>query len=247
MNITFTARALLLASLLWAGTAVAQTSDQMPANQGQWQNAPGTTNSPGSNGLPAWLQYKSPYAGKQVDIGVSHLSGTEITAWTQDTVSDVLSFAPDTYATRINGFKKYFATSGWQAYADYVIRNNLPTIVRKQGFTVNAIVKDPPRVLKEGSTSGVYRWLVEAPIVLSLSHSDSKGQTRVVPSTTRQTKITIQIARVGEGQGGPEGLLIENWFSRDRPLMPASAPAQQAPPAAPATAPTQARVPATQP
>lgn len=230
---------LLLAALLLASSpdASAQTSDQMPADQGQWQTLPEAEAGGGSakNNLPSWMQYKSPYSGKQVDIGVSHMSASEVAAWTQDTVSDVLSFAPDTFSGRVGGFKKYFATSGWQAYADYVRRNSLPEIVKAQGYTVNAIVKDPPRVLKEGAAAGVYRWVVEAPVILSLARNDSKGQVKTVPATARQTRITVQIARIAEGQGSPEGLIIENWFSRDPPMMPGYAapkPAAQQAPAA---------------
>lgn len=219
--------ALLLSALLLSAPALAQTSDQMPEKQGEWQQLPDTSLSVENKEIPAWLQYRSPYSAKSADLTVSHLSAPEISAWTQEAVSDVLSFSPANYTDRLTGFKKYFVVSGWKAYAEYLSKNGLPDLVKGQQYTLNAIVNRPPHVLKEGAINGVYRWLVETPVTLSLSRANGSGQSQTVPSTARNLNVLTQIVRIGDN-GGPAGLAIENWTAQDVPVTAPQRP-QHAP------------------
>ena len=211
-----TAIALLLSALILSNAVMAQTSDQMPEKQGEWQKMPGSEAVPSANAdQPAWMQYNSPYSSKRADLGVSHMGAQEISAWTQEAVSDVLSFSPEDYTERLTGFKKYFVASGWQGYAAYLGENGLPDLVKGQKYSLNAIVRDPPRIVKEGSVGGTYRWLVKASAVLSLSRQNAEGQSQTIPATTRNINVLVQLVRVPENSGGPAGLAVENWSTAD--------------------------------
>lgn len=219
--------AVFLSALILSAPCFAQTSDQMPEKQGEWQRIPDTAAKTQDQSAPAWMQYNSPYSTKQQDLSVSHMAAPEISTWAQETVSDVLSFGPADYTERLTGFKKYFIVSGWQGYAEYMSQNGLADLVKGQQYALNAIVNDPPHVLKEGSISGTYRWLVETSAVLSLSRENSDGQSQAVPATTRRIKILTQLVRVADDRGVPAGLAIENWNVQEATAVPTGPGAQR--------------------
>ncbi|MBU6475002.1 MAG: DotI/IcmL family type IV secretion protein [Alphaproteobacteria bacterium] len=159
--------------------------------------------------LPAWLQYKSPYVGEEDDIANPHRTTDEIETWAEQASADVLTFDRENYATRMAGFKKYFAASGWKQYADYLKSSHIVDMVGTDGYSIGAIVDEMPLIINQGTVNGAYNWILRMPVTVSFFTKDPEtGAEKTGPSG--KFYLFLDISRVASG-GDKNGIAIADW------------------------------------
>jgi hypothetical protein len=157
---------------------------------------------------PDWMSYKNPYAGEENNIANPHRTPDEIAALAQQTATDVLTFGLTDYKDKLGGFKKYFVAQGWQLYAAYLKDSGLLSRVTDDGYSVGAIVNSPPEIVNNGTTEGVYHWIVKLPITIGFSTVDAEGNAKAGPSGKYILYMDLGRTADGSGEGG---IAINNW------------------------------------
>lgn len=197
-----------------AGTAVAQTPPPATAPPAPAVAAPAapTAAAPAAAAPSDWMNYKAPYTGEQNVLLNPHRTPDEILAWSQNSIAESLSYTPANFNARLMTIKKTFSPEGWAQYVAWVQSVKIDNSVRAMGLSVNAVVKTDISIINNGPVSGAYRWLVQAPIIVSLVKEieGEDGETLY----TKNYRVTIQVGRTDKA-GNEDGLLIESWKAED--------------------------------
>jgi hypothetical protein len=180
---------MVLVALLISSVAYAQTP-AAPAS------APGQK--------PAWMEYKTPYIEGYTDISRAHRTSDEITTWAQQTASDLLTIAPAEYQTKMEGFKKYFAGQGWTYYTNYMKDSKFINMLTENQYSSTAVVDDAPEIVNQGTSQGVYHWIVKTPLTISFYSPDPEGFNR-----THTSNKYILFTDIGRVPG--DDVAIMNW------------------------------------
>ena len=174
--------------------------------------------------LPAWLQYHTPYQGKQNDLSNPHRTPDEIMSWAQRLVVELLSMNPGDYGRKFNEYKKYFLPTGWNDYGAYMQNSHLLNMVTQQGYTVSTIVEGEPMILNKGALGGTYHWLVQVPVVTSL-YIAKPGSSDTQNARNARFNVVIQVGRVKKG-ADDNNISIESWSVRKSGTSITNMPAQ---------------------
>lgn len=159
-----------------------------------------------------WMNYQAPYTGEQNVLLNPHRTPDEILAWSQNSIAESLSYTPANFNARLMTIKQTFSPEGWAQYVAWVQSVKIDNSVRAMGLSVNAVVKTDISIINNGPVSGAYRWLVQAPIIVSLVKEieGEDGETLY----TKNYRVTIQVGRTNKA-GNEDGLLIESWKAED--------------------------------
>lgn len=218
---------ILLTLALAATPALAQEAPATPpVSQGQPAPAAPAQAAPAADaaaqpaatapgGKPDWMTYKNPYAGEETDLANPHRNSDEISAWARQAATDVLSFGPTDYRTKLGAFKKYFGPTGWQTYADYLRSSNILSAVTTDGLTVGAIAGGQPEVVNSGPVDNVFHWIVKIPVTVSYYNKGADGAAKEFSSA----KYTLFMDMARTATTDSDGISINNW--RMDPVAPA--------------------------
>ena len=139
--------------------------------------------------LPDWMKFNDPYGKKQVDLSKAHLANEEIESWTQERVTDALSFDPTTVSTKVPGLRPLFTDAGWASYAQLIGQLKVVDTVRTQQLTLSTIADGTANVVNTSDASGQFRWQITLPVMQSLA---SQGGT---PRNSGNHTLNIVVVR----------------------------------------------------
>lgn len=182
-----TAAALIgVAAVLLCTTAMAQGQATQPALtlEGAPPQAP-------TEPLPDWMKFTDPYGKKQVDLSKAHLANEEIEAWTQERVTDALSFEPTTVSSKVTGLRTLFTDAGWASYGQLMGQMDVVNNVRTQNLTLSTIANGNANVVNTSDASGQFRWQITLPVMQSLAPQG--GASRISGNHT----LNVVVVRAG--------------------------------------------------
>ena len=140
-----------------------------------------------------------------------HRSSKYISEWAAMSVADALSFDNTGYQDHLKKMDALFVPNGKQEFANNMVSSDLLSQLQAQQQRMQAFVKTTPTLLNEGNFGGVYRWLFDVPVTVSMIPSGMRtysGKVKIEP-VTRDLVIRIQ---VGRAQGAfTDGVAIERW------------------------------------
>lgn len=146
-------------------------------------------------GLPSKLVRLQP-------LDTPNMTRTAITNLALHIAAQTLTFGFNNADERILLSKHYFTTQAWDSFVHaYLDKNALKEIKTKQQILAT-IATDSAVIISEGEEDGVYRWVVQVPI-LTAYLAGSKNAT--VRSLLQLTFIRAPIT------DHPEGVAIDNW------------------------------------
>lgn len=155
-----------------------------------------------------WMEYKSPYAGEQNDVGNAHRTSEEILAWAQKNVTEALTFTPDNMNPKLNELKNIFTAQSWGQYTSYLKASRAADFVRVERLNMATVSSGDMVLTGSGAVGGVYHWAVQLPLMISFIKQDVVTNEQRTVSGARM-RLSIQIGRVPKG--GSEGMAIESW------------------------------------
>lgn len=200
---------------------MAQTSATQGAPALTLEGAPPTS---AAEPLPDWMKFNDPYGKKQVDLSKAHLANEEIEAWTQERVTDALSFDPTTVSTKVTGLRPLFTETGWASYAQLIGQMKVVDTVRTQQLTLSTIADGTANVVNTSDASGQFRWQITLPVMQSLANQGGTAR------NSGNHTLNIVVVRAGapaEDKAGEQPL--HNDLKIDTiSLMPAAAVATPA-------------------
>ena len=105
----------------------------------------------------------------------------------------------------------WFIPYGKQEFMAALQKDGLLESLRQQQQQIKAFIKTEPQLLNEGNFDGVYRWLYDVPVTISIMPSTMTtyaGRNKVTP-ITRNMVVRVQIGRTSSGFS--DGIAIERW------------------------------------
>lgn len=154
-----------VAAVLLCGSALAQ----QPAQGAPALTLEGAAPQPAAEPLPDWMKFTDPYGKKQVDLSTAHLADEEIETWTQDRVTDALSFDPTTVNTKVTGLRTLFTDAGWASYGRLLGQMQVVENVRGKQLALSTIADGKASVVNSSGNGGAFRWLISLPVMQSLA------------------------------------------------------------------------------
>lgn len=165
--------------------------------------------------LPAEVQFGAPAIDGQDRTGanalaVQHMGSREVAVKLTEIIAESLSFNQSDYRSVTTGVQKYFTTEGYQQYVDF-LRNSAFETSLAQNLQSGAYVAGEPQELARGVYDGVFKWVFETPVTISLIPRNMDGyRGDSVQPQNRNFTLRAQIARVNDPQD-PNAIKIELW------------------------------------
>jgi hypothetical protein len=146
--------------------------------------------------------------GEENDIANPHRTSDEMSIWAQETVADIMSFASGDYNGKLAQYRRYFTPEGWELYSNYLRDAKLLNIVSEQGYSIGTIVDSVPEIVNQGTSGGVYHWILKMPITISFFNADNVGNIKT--GASGKYILYIDVMRIPETNSG-ENIAINNW------------------------------------
>ena len=128
----------------------------------------GTAPAPAAEPLPDWMKFTDPYGKKQADLSTAHLTDEEIESWTQERVTDALSFDPATISAKATALRTLFTDTGWASYGRLLGQMQVVENVRTNNMALSTIANGKASVVNSSGTGGAFRWQISLPVMQSL-------------------------------------------------------------------------------
>ena len=116
-----------------------------------------------------------------------------------------MTFGFHDYQRRLQESSSYFTRRGWQTFSEALQRARLMETVEKAQQVVTAAPRSAPRIIQQGLTGGVYRWVVEMPLVVTYQ-SGTAVQSEVL-------NVSLVVVRAST-LDSPSGVGIQQWIGR---------------------------------
>lgn len=146
-----------------------------------------------------------------IPVDQPHRSTKYIAEWASETVADAMSFDGIGVAQHLKDMDNNFVPFGKQEFQTYLATSHTLETLNSQQQRMQAFVKTEPTLLNEGNFGGVYRWLFDVPVTVSMIPSSMRtysGKNKAIP-VTQNLVVRIQVGRVKEGF--KDGIAIERW------------------------------------
>lgn len=166
--------------------------------------------------LPSDVQFGSPAVEGQDRTGanvlaVQHMGSREVAVALTDIIAESLSFNQSDYRAVTSGVQKYFTPGGYIQYTDFLRNSSFEASLAAQNLQAGAYVAGNPQELARGVYDGVFKWVFEIPVTVSMipRNTNAYGGEAAAPQN-RNFTLRAQIARVNDPQD-PNAIKIELW------------------------------------
>ena len=139
-----------------------------------------------------------------VSLDQPYLTTSAVLTWASQAANDVMTFGFHDYRRRLQDSAKYFTKRGWQSFTEALQKARIIESVERYQQVVTATPGGAPIVREEGLVGGVYRWVIEMPLLVTFQ-SGSKTQ-------NMKMMLTMVVTRVPTLES-PSGVGIEQWIA----------------------------------
>lgn len=166
--------------------------------------------------LPAEAQFGAPAVegqdrGGADALAVQHMGSREVAMHLTDVIAEALSFNQSDYRAVTSGVQKYFTPEGYLQYTDFLRNSAFESSLTTQNLQSGAYVAGSPQELTRGVYGGVFKWVFEIPVTVSLIPRNTDGyRSDTAAPQNRNFTLRAQIARVNDPQD-PNAVKIELW------------------------------------
>ncbi len=142
---------------------------------------------------PAWMQYNNPYTSTTDSLDIEHITENELVNWSQESISEVFTFTPQDYASRLQMFKgKYFTKTGWLKYAKFLKESGTLELITSNGYKVSSIVREAPMIIDKKVIDGEFHWIVKMDTSISFMAETDKKETKTLKTGSYNLYLDIK-------------------------------------------------------
>lgn len=141
-------------------------------------------------------------------IDQPHRSNADLTSFVQMVVSDTFSFKSGEDAAHLVRMKKYYSDYGIQDVQSFLTSTNIASAMQAQPLQMSTFADQPPQLRSQSAVDGVYKWLFDVPVRLTLQPPGAGSYQEIKNNmTVREVTLRLQITRVATG--GTDGMAVE--------------------------------------
>jgi len=130
----------------------------------------------------SWMKYDNPYA-KSAALDTANITGNEVVAWAQNTVSEIFTFSNQDYSQRLVQFKtRDFSKPGWLKYAQFLKESEIIKAVTDQQQSIASIVPEVPLIIDEKVIDNEFHWILKMKNSISFFVLTDRGEKRTIKS-----------------------------------------------------------------
>jgi len=134
-----------------------------------------------------------------------NMNDAAIVSWAARAASDIMTFGFHDYQKRLQESSTYFTRRGWQSFTEALDRSRVMEGVQKTQQVVTAAPKSAPVIVQQGLIDGIYRWIVELPLIVTYQSGTAQQSDTL--------NVELVIVRVST-LDSPSGVGIQQWIAR---------------------------------
>ncbi len=142
---------------------------------------------------------------RMTPLNEPNMNDAALISWVARASSDIMTFGFHDYQRRLQESSSYFTRRGWQTFSEALQRSRIMETVEKSQQVVTASPKAAPTIIQQGLANGIYRWVVQLPMVVTYQ-SGSAQQTDTL-------NVQVVVVRVST-LDSPSGVGIQQWIGR---------------------------------
>lgn len=142
---------------------------------------------------------------RMIALNEPNMNDAAIVSWAARASSDVMTFGFHDYQRRLQESSAYFTRRGWQSFTEALDRSRVMEGVQQAQRVVTAAPKSAPVIAQQGLVDGIYRWVVELPLVVTYQSG----------TATQSDTVNVQLVIVRVSTlDSPSGVGIQQWVAR---------------------------------
>jgi intracellular multiplication protein IcmL len=142
---------------------------------------------------------------RMIPLNEPNMNDAAIVSWAARAASDVMTFGFHDYQRRLQESSSYFTRRGWQSFTEALDRSRVMEGVEKAQQVVTAAPKSAPVIVQQGLVDGIYRWIVELPLIVTYQSGTAQQSDTI--------GVQLVIVRVST-LDSPSGVGIQQWIAR---------------------------------
>jgi intracellular multiplication protein IcmL len=142
---------------------------------------------------------------RMTPLNESNMNDAAIISWASRAASDIMTFGFHDYQRRLQENANYFTRRGWQTFSEALEKSRITETVEKSQQVVSAVVNGAPTITQQGLTNGIYRWIIQLPLVVTYQSGSA--------TQTEKLSLTLTIVRTST-LDNPSGVGIQQWIGR---------------------------------
>lgn len=142
---------------------------------------------------------------RMIPLDQSNMTDAAIISWASRAASDVMTFGFHDHQKRLQETSVYFTRRGWQSFTEALDKARIIESVEANQQVVTAAPQRAPVIVQQGLVAGIYRWIVEVPLVVTYQSGTAQQSSNLT--------INMVIVRVST-LDNPAGVGIQQWVAR---------------------------------
>lgn len=142
---------------------------------------------------------------RMVPLSQPNLNDAALVSWSARAASEIMTFGFHDYQRRLQESSTYFTRRGWQSFTEALDRARIIEAVEKNQQIVTAAPRQAPVIIQQGLVNGVYRWIVELPLIVTYQAGGAQQSSSV--------NVRLIVVRVST-LDSPSGIGIQQWIAR---------------------------------
>lgn len=142
---------------------------------------------------------------RMIPLNEPNMNDAAIVSWSARAASDVMTFGFHDYQRRLQESSTYFTRRGWQSFTEALDRSRVMEGVQKTQQVVTAAPKSAPVIIQQGLVDGVYRWIIELPLIVTYQSGTAQQS-----DTLNVQLVVVRVSTLDS----PSGVGIQQWLAR---------------------------------
>ncbi len=128
-----------------------------------------------------------------------------VLSWAATSITEIMTFGFGDFDARILGQRHRFTDEGWESFVEAVIKKQMRESFMKQQLVLTTAPRGAPVITSKGTEAdGVYRWIVEMPVIMTYTTNNKVSEAK--RGIVRLTIVRVP-ARVNQ-----RGIGIKTWL-----------------------------------
>lgn len=142
---------------------------------------------------------------RMVPLNEPNMNDAALISWAARASSDIMTFGFHDYQRRLQESSTYFTRRGWQSFTEALERSRVMEGVQKTQQVVTAAPKSAPVIVQQGLVDGIYRWIIELPLIVTY-----QSGTATQSDTVNVQLVVVRVSTLDS----PSGVGIQQWVAR---------------------------------